>query len=91
MRKCASRCGSFASAAYDKAYEASRHMADGPQRLAHFRSMNAVLLDEVPLLLNYSPLRVSITQKWLRNFKRNLMQPEFEFMDVDMARKAQRR
>ena len=83
--------GSFASAAYDKAYDASRHMADGPQRLAHFRTMNAVLLDEVPLLLNYSPLRVSITQKWLRNFKRNLMQPEFEFMDVDMARKTQRR
>ena len=83
--------GSFSSAAYDKAYEASRHMADGPQRLAHFRAMNAVLLDDVPLLLNYSPLRVSITQKWLRNFKRNLMQPEFEFMDVDMARKAQRR
>ena len=83
--------GSFASAAYDKAYEASRHMADGPQRLAHFRAMDAVLLDEAPLLLNYSPLRVSITQKWLRNFKRNLMQPEFEFMDVDMARKAQRR
>ena len=43
------------------------------------------------MLLNYSPLRVSITQKWLRNFKRNLMQPEFEFIDIDMARKAQRR
>ena len=80
--------GSFVNAGYDKAYEASRHMADGPQRLAHFRTMNAVLADEVPLLLNYSPLRVSITQKWLRNFKRNLMQPEFEFIDIDMARKA---
>ena len=83
--------GSFVNAGYDKAYEASRHMADGPQRLAHFRAMNAVLADEVPMLLNYSPLRVSITQKWLRNFKRNLMQPEFEFIDIDMARKAQRR
>ena len=83
--------GSFANAAYDQAYEASRHMADGPQRLAHFRAMNALLVDEVPVLLNYSPLRVSITQKWLRNFKRNLMQPEFKFIDIDMARKAQRR
>ena len=82
--------GSFTNAAYDKAYEASRHMADGPQRLAHFRTMDAVVLDEVPLLLNYSPLRVSITQKWLRNFKRNLLQPEFEFIDIDMARKAKR-
>ena len=82
--------GSFTNAAYDKAYEASRHMADGPQRLAHFRTMDAVVLDEVPVLLNYSPLRVSITQKWLRNFKRNLLQPEFEFIDIDMARKAKR-
>ena len=83
--------GSFVSAGYDTAYEVSRHMADGPQRLAHFRAMNAVLADEVPVLLSYSPLRVSITQKWLRNFKRNLLQPEFEFIDIDMARKAQRR
>jgi hypothetical protein len=37
------------------------------------------------------PLRVSITQKWLRNFKRNLLQPEFEFLDIDMAAKPARR
>ncbi len=82
--------GSFANAAYDRAYEASRHMADGPARLAHFRAMNEVLLEEVPLLLNFSPLRVSIAQKWLRNFKRNLLQPEFEFVDIDLAQKAKR-
>ncbi len=82
--------GSFVNASYDKAYEASRHMANGPQRLAHFRAMNAVLADEVPVFLNHSPLRVSITQKWLRNFKRNLMQPEFEYIDIDMARKTKR-
>ena len=80
--------GSFTHAAYDKAYEATRHMADGPQRLALFRDMNAIVFDEAPVLLTFSPLRVSITQKWLRNFKRNLMQPEFEFLDIDLARKA---
>lgn len=79
--------GSFVNAAFDKGYEASRHMADGPERLAQFRSMNAVLLEEMPILLNFMPLRVSITQKWLRNFKRNLLQPEYEYLDIDLALK----
>jgi hypothetical protein len=65
-------------------------MADGAARLALFREMNATLLDETPLLLNYSPLWVAVMQKWLRNFKRNLMQPEFEFLDIDTAHKAPR-
>ena len=80
--------GSWVNAAFDRGYEATRHMADGPQRLAHFRAMNALVHEEAPVLFNYAPVRVSITQKWLRNFKRNLLQPEFEFMDIDLARKA---
>jgi oligopeptide transport system substrate-binding protein len=79
--------GSWVNADFDRGYEATRHMPDGPQRLAHFREMNARVLDEAPVLFNYSPVRVSITQKWLRNFKRNLLQPEFEFLDIDLARK----
>ena len=30
-------------------------------------------------------------KKWLRNFKRYLLQPEVEFIDIEMARTAQRR
>jgi ABC-type transport system substrate-binding protein len=80
--------GSWVNAAFDRGYEATRHMADGPERLAHFRVMNALVLEEAPVLFNYSPVRVSVTQKWLRNFKRNLLQPEFEFLDIDLARKS---
>jgi ABC-type transport system substrate-binding protein len=80
--------GSWVNPAFDRGYEATRHMADGPERLAHFRQMNALVLEEAPVLFNYSPVRVSITQKWLRNFKRNLLQPEFEFLDIDVARQA---
>ena len=34
-------------------------------------------------------LRFGITQKWLRNFKRNVLAPEFMYLDVDMAAKKQ--
>ena len=77
----------FVNAAYDAAYEASRTMPNGPERLALFRKMNQILLDEMPVVLGYNSLRFGITQKWLRNFKRNVLVPEFMYLDVDMAAK----
>jgi oligopeptide transport system substrate-binding protein len=78
---------SFADAGYDKAYEASRYMPNGPERYAYFKTMNEIIKDQVPVILGYNTLRFGITQKWLRNFKRNLMLPEFSFLDIDLARK----
>jgi oligopeptide transport system substrate-binding protein len=77
----------FANAAYDKAYEASRFMANGPARLAWFRTMNAIIQDEVPLIPVFDPLRFGITQAWVGNLKRNLMLQEEMYLSVDMARK----
>ncbi len=78
---------SFSNAAYDKAYETSRFMANGPQRIAHFTTMNDILRDEVPVIIQFNSLRFGITQKWMSNFKRNLLVPEYAFIDIDMARK----
>lgn len=77
----------FANPAYDQAYEASRFMANSPQRYAHFKAMNDIIRDEVPLILEFNSLRFGITQRWLKNFKRNFLQPEYMFLDVDMAAK----
>ncbi len=77
----------FANAAYDKAYEASRLMPSGPERLALFKTMNEIVKDEVPVIIGHNSLRFGITQKWLSNFKRNLMTPEFMYLDIDVARK----
>jgi hypothetical protein len=49
--------------------------------------MNQILLDEMPVVLGSNSLRFGITQKWLRNFKRNVLAPEFMYLDVDMALK----
>lgn len=78
---------SFANAAYDRAFEASRLMVNGPQRYAHFKTMNDIIRDEVPVILEVNPLVFGITQRWLKNFKRNFLQPEYMFLDVDMAAK----
>ena len=79
--------GAFADAAYDKGYEASRTMANGPQRFEIFRSLNAIVRDEMPLIVVRESLRVDSVQKWVGNFKRNLFTTEMQFMSVDMAAK----
>ena len=78
---------SFSNAAYDKAYEASRFMVNGPQRIAYFKTMNDIVRDEVPVIIEHNTLRFGITQKWMSNFKRNLLAPEYAFIDIDMAKK----
>jgi len=78
---------SFVNKAYDEAYEAARLMPDGPERIALFRRMNQIILDEMPIVIGYDSLRFGITQKWLHNFKRNVLVPEYMYVDVDMAQK----
>jgi ABC-type transport system substrate-binding protein len=77
----------YANPAYDKAYEASRFMANGPERLAHLRAMNALIDDEVPMIVLFDPLKFELTQAWVGNFKRNLLIQEHMYLSVDMARK----
>jgi ABC-type transport system substrate-binding protein len=79
----------FRNPAYDRAYEASRFMPNGPQRLAQLRTMNALIQDEVPMILLYDPLKFGIVQNWVGNFKRNLLLQETMYLRVDMARKRQ--
>ena len=79
--------GAFVNAAYDKGYEASRFMVNGPQRYELFRQLNAILRDEVPVIPLYESLRSDSLQKWVGNYKRNIFTTEMQFMSVDMAAK----
>ena len=79
--------GAFANADYDRAFEAARLMPDGPERIALFKTMNAIILDEVPTVLGSNAMSVGITQKWLRNFKRGVGTFELPYLDVDMVAK----
>jgi len=83
----ASNWTGYANPAYDKAYETSRFMANGPERLAQLRIMNALIADDVPVIVLFDPLKFGITQTWVGNFKRNLLIQEHMYLSVDMARK----
>jgi hypothetical protein len=37
------------------------------------------------VIIRYESISVGLTQKWLRNFKRNPLTPEFMYLDVDVA------
>ena len=75
---------SFSNAAYDKAYEASRYLANGPERLALFKTMNEIIVEEVPIVVGYNRLTFGVTQKWVQNLQINPMATEIMYMDVDM-------
>ena len=77
----------FANPAYDKAYEASRFMSDGPARLALFRTMNAAIEAEVPSIPLFDPTSFWLVQNWVGNYKRNVQAREEMYLSVDMARK----
>ena len=79
--------GAYANPAYDKAYEAMRLMPDGPERLAQMKTMNAILKDDVPVIVLYGSVRYGLQQKWVSGFKRNVFLQEHMFMSVDMAAK----
>jgi oligopeptide transport system substrate-binding protein len=79
--------GAYTNPAYDRAYEASRLMPDGAPRLEYFRTMNALINDEVPLFGFFDPLRFGIYQKWVGNFKRNPLMVENMFLRVDPVAK----
>jgi len=79
--------GDYSNPAYDKAYEAMRLMPNGPQRLDYIRAMNALIKDDVPVILVYDTMRFGVLQNWVGNFKRNLMLEEHMYLSVDMAAK----
>ncbi len=79
--------GAYANPAYDKAYDAMRLMPNGPERLAQMKTMNAILKEDVPVIVLYGSVRYGLQQKWVGGFKRNLFLQEHMFMSVDMAAK----
>ena len=79
--------GAYANPAYDKAYEAMRLMPNGTERLAQMKTMNAILKDDVPVIVLSGSVRYGLQQRWVSGFKRNVFLQEHMFMSVDMAAK----
>jgi oligopeptide transport system substrate-binding protein len=80
----------FANAAFDREYDAALLLPNGPGRYAHFRKMNDILADEMPMIFTYDPVYVGLKQKWLLNYKPSSLSSELIYVDVDMGSKARR-
>ncbi len=80
----------FRDADFDREYDAALLLPNGPERYAHFRKMNDILADEMPMIFTYDPVYVGLKQKWLLNYKPSSLSSELIYVDVDMALKAAR-
>jgi ABC-type transport system substrate-binding protein len=79
---------SYANPEYDKLYEQSRFMPNGPERFAIFARLNEIMRQDVPLILEWTPTAVGMNQRWVHNFKRNMMiDIAAKYFDVDAAKK----
>jgi oligopeptide transport system substrate-binding protein len=73
---------------FDKLYEQTRFMPNGPERFALFARMNEMIREDVPLIVTYSPIVVGLHQPWVQNFKRHMMiDMPFMYMDVDPSKR----
>jgi oligopeptide transport system substrate-binding protein len=82
--------GTYNNPEYDRLYEQMRQMPPGPERNAVIEKMAALVQQDVPVLLLSNPITVGMHQKWLLNFKRNLMMnSQIKFLDIDPAAKRQ--
>ncbi len=78
----------FSNADFDREFEAALLLPNGPERYAHFRKMNDILADEMPMIFTYDPVHVGLKQKWLLNYKPSSLSSELIYVDVDMELKA---
>ena len=80
----------FSNPAFDREFDAALLLPNGPERFAHFRKMNGILADEIPMIFTYDPIHVGLKQKWLLNYKPSSLSSELIYVDVDMGLKERR-
>ncbi|MGF1604289.1 MAG: ABC transporter substrate-binding protein [Thermosynechococcaceae cyanobacterium] len=80
--------GSYNNPEYDKLYEQMRRMPPGPERNAVIEKLATIVKEDIPVLLLSNGTVVGMHQKWLLNFKRNLMiSSQYKFLDIEPAAK----
>jgi len=78
----------YQNAEFDALYAKSRFMPDGPDRHAIFKRMAAIMKEDVPIVITWTPISVGMHQKWVKNLKRHMMVDlPFKYLDLDNAAK----
>lgn len=56
---------------FDRLYEKSLTLLDGPERTALYRQMVSILVEDCPWIFNVHRIQFSLNQQWLKNYKRH--------------------
>ncbi len=78
----------FALAQYDRLFEESRKLEDGPARTQLYRQMSRLIDDYAPWVVRVHPLSADLRQGWLENYKRHpVMLTNWRYLDLDLEQR----
>ena len=79
----------FDNPKFNRLYEQMKNMPNSEKRKELIDQMMQIVHEEVPWLLFNHRISVWLAQPWVKNFKRQIIQPGyFKYLDVDMNEKA---
>jgi ABC-type transport system substrate-binding protein len=71
---------------YDALFERIHSMPNGAERYALLAKMVSIMKRDAPMIFTYEQIAVGMNQRWVKNFKRNMMiDTPFKYFDVDAA------
>jgi ABC-type transport system substrate-binding protein len=79
----------FENPEFDKLYTEIRYMENSPERFKKLNRMSDIMKEEAPANPLYNQLVTGLIQKWVRNFKRNMMvDAPYAYVNLDSKRLA---
>ncbi len=77
---------SFKLPEYDKLYEKSVQLPDGPERNALYREMNRLILAYAPWRLGVHRIFNHLQYPWVKGYKKHpILYTNFKYLDIDVA------
>ena len=81
----------FDNSEYNKLYEEIRFMENSETRLKKIKRMAEILYEEIPVVFDSTPIVSGLIQKWVTNFKRNIMiSKPYMYLDIDLKKQQER-
>lgn len=79
---------SFDHPEYNRLYEKMRFMTNTKERFEIIKKMALILQEEVPVIVDSTPLVSGLIQEWVLNFKRNIMLGRpFKYFNLESLKK----
>jgi peptide/nickel transport system substrate-binding protein len=81
----------FSLPEYDELYRASRRLPDGPDRNKIYKKMSEIVAAYNPWWLGFYTIENTLVQPWVLGYKKHsYWEHPWRYLDVDLARQAQR-